>query len=171
MKTLLVLRHAKAEADSDSGKDFDRPLAERGWEDSRAMGRAMRDRGLAPELIVSSPARRASETASALVDGHGDALRLDFDQRIYNAPPEALLEVIGEAEGESLMLVGHNPGVQHLVLMLTDPSDQPLREQVEEKFPTAALAMIALPIDDWRATRAGGGHLELLLTPKALPSR
>ena len=171
MKTLFVLRHAKAEQDSDRGKDFDRPLAERGWSDARAIGRAMRERGLAPELIVSSPARRASETASALIEGHGEALTIEFDRRVYNATPDALMEVIGEAAGESLMLVGHNPGVHHLVLMLTDPDDQPLRQQASEKFPTAALAMIALPVDDWSEVVEGAGHLEALLTPKELRTK
>jgi phosphohistidine phosphatase len=168
MKTLFILRHAKAEEDSDSGKDFDRPLAERGWSDARAIGRAMRERGPAPDMILSSPARRASETASALIEGHGAALALEFDRRLYNATPNALLEVIGGANGESLMLVGHNPGVHHLVLTLTDPADEPLRQQAWEKFPTAALAMIALPIDYWNEVGEGTGHLEALLTPKEL---
>ena len=168
MKTLFVLRHAKAERDSESGKDFDRPLAERGREDARAIGQAMRERGLVPERIVSSPARRAGETASAMIEGYGSALKLEFDRRLYNAAPETLLEVLGDADGASLMLVGHNPGVQQLVLMLTDPSDQPLRTQAEETFATATLATMALPIDDWSEIGVGTGHLENLLTRKEL---
>ena len=84
MRRLLVLRHAKAERDSTTGRDFDRPLAERGRKDATEVGRAMRDRGLGPDAIIASPAKRVVETLAALAEGYGP-LAADYDQRIYDA--------------------------------------------------------------------------------------
>src|SRR5258706_1241122 len=128
MKRLLVLRHAKAERDSATGRDFDRPLAERGWKDAADVGRVIRERGLCPDAIIASPAKRVVETLSALAQGYG-SLQPDYDQRIYNASPETLLDVIRQADdsAQTLLLVGHNPGLQLLLLDLTRGDDRGLR--------------------------------------------
>jgi phosphohistidine phosphatase len=145
MKRLLVLRHAKAEEDSDSGKDFDRPLAERGWQDAADVGRAMRERGLHPDAILASPAKRVVETLAALAEGYGP-LDADYDPRIYNASPETLLDVVRQADdgARTLLLVGHNPGLHMLVLHLTEGDDGGLRARIAESFPTATLAAVDL---------------------------
>jgi len=158
MKRLLVLRHAKAEEDSASGRDFDRPLAERGWHDASEVGRAMRERGLHPDAIIASPAKRVVETLAAVAEGYGP-LEADYDRRIYNASPETLLDVVRQADdgAQTLLLVGHNPGLQLVLLGLT-------RGQAGESFPTAALAVVNLAVASWAdADQASGELVDLLL--------
>jgi phosphohistidine phosphatase len=157
MKRLLVLRHAKAEEDSPSGKDFDRPLAERGWDDAAEVGRAMRKRGFAPDAIVASPAKRVVETLAALAEGYG-ALDPAFDQRIYNASLGTLFEVVRAADdgAQALLLVGHNPGLQLLLLDLT-------RGRIGEHFPTAALAIVDIAVASWADAGAHSSDLVNLI--------
>ena len=164
MKRLLVLRHAKAEEDSASGKDFDRPLAARGWEDAGEVGRAMRERGLHPDAIIASPALRVVETLAALAEGYGP-LDPDYDRRIYNASAGTLLDVIREADddAQTLLLVGHNPGLYLLVLNLTDGDGGGLRNRVENSFPTATLAAVDLAISNWTEVERASGELADLI--------
>jgi phosphohistidine phosphatase len=158
MKRLMVLRHAKAEAESATGRDFDRPLAKRGRDDAADVGRAMRGRGFAPDAIIASPAKRVVETLAALAEGYGP-LEPAYEQRIYNASPGTLLEVVQAADdgAQTLLLVGHNPGLQLLLLSLT-------RDRMGEHFPTAALAVVDLDAASWADARAASGEVvELLL--------
>jgi len=158
MKRLLVLRHAKAEQESDSGRDFDRPLAEHGWKDATEVGRKMRERGLDPDAVIASPAKRVVETLAGLAEGYGP-LDTDYDQRIYNASPETLLDVVRGADdgAQTLLLVGHNPGLHYLLLDLT-------HDEVGESFPTAALAVVDLAVASWAdADRASGKLVDLIL--------
>jgi len=165
MKRLLVLRHAKAEDDSASGKDFDRPLAERGWRDAAEVGRTMRQRGLHPDAIIASPAKRVVETLAALAEGYGQ-LHPAYDRRIYNASPDTLLEIIREADddAQTLLLVGHNPGLQLLLLHLARNDDRGLRARIEGTFPTATLAAVAIGAPSWAdAAHAPGEVTDLIL--------
>ena len=165
MKRLLVLRHAKAERDSDSGKDFDRPLARRGWKDAGEVGRAMRKRGLHPDAIIASPAKRVVETLAALAEGYG-SLGADYDRRVFNASPETLLDVVRQADdgAQTLMLVGHNPGLHLLLLDLTHGDERGLRTRIEESFPTSALAAVDIAASSWTdAAPASGEVVDLIL--------
>jgi phosphohistidine phosphatase len=158
MKKLLVLRHAKAERDSATGRDFDRPLAERGWQDAAEVGRKMLERGLRPDAVIASPAKRVVETLAALAEGYGP-LDAAYDQRVYNASPKTLLEVVRAAdhEAQTLLLVGHNPGLQLLLLDLT-------RGRVGEHFPTSALAAVDLAVTRWADVDGGCGEaVDLIL--------
>ncbi len=169
MKTLLVLRHAKAERESDGGgDDFDRPLAPRGWRDAEKIGRQMREHGLKPELLIASPAKRAEETVVAVARGYG-ALAPQTDPRIYQASADELLNIVRQADKDAatLMLVGHNPGLQELILRLAD-DDRDLCAQVAGGFPTSALAMIELPVASWRDEGERIGRLVRLITPRDL---
>ena len=169
MKKLLVLRHARAERDSESGRDFDRPLAERGRKDAAEIGRALRDRGLDPDAVLASPAKRVVETLAALAEGYGP-LEADYDERIYDASAGTLLDVVRQADDsvQALLLVGHNPGVQQLLLDLADRDERGLRGRVEEEYPTAALAVVELPSASWSELRRGGGEIVELIRPRDL---
>lgn len=164
MKRLLVLRHAKAEEDSASGKDFDRPLAKRGWQDAAEVGRAMRQLGLAPDATIASPAKRVVETLAALAEGYGP-LEVEYDHCIYNASPGTLLDVVRQVDdgAQTLLLVGHNPGLHLLVLDLTRGSDGGLRAQIDESFPTATLAVVELAISNWADAEPASGELADLI--------
>jgi phosphohistidine phosphatase len=157
MKTLTLLRHAKAERDSPGGGDFERALNARGRENSTRMGREMRRLGLRFDLVLASTAQRVVGT----VEGVG-GLSPQYDERLYDASTQQLLGIIGSIDDsvEALLIVGHNPGLERLAVQLSN-------NQVEE-FPTAALAEIALPIEHWRDIKEASGRLIRFLTPKAL---
>ena len=169
MKTLFVLRHAKAERDSDSRRDFDRPLAKRGWSNGEAIGREMRARGLDPDLVLSSPAKRAAETVEAVARGYGP-LRPDFEPRVYEASVGRLIEVVRGADdaADRLLLVGHNPGLERLLVELAHDDERGLRERVAAGYPTAALAIIELPANRWTEVAPASGEIVELITPKEL---
>jgi phosphohistidine phosphatase len=157
MKTLTLLRHAKAERDSPSGRDFDRALNERGHENSKRMGKEMRRLGLRFDRVLASPARRVVET----VEGVGEPSP-QYDERIYNASTGQLFDIIGSVDDgvDRLMVVGHNPGIERLAAQLT--------ANAIDEFPTAALAEIELPIDHWRDVKGASGRLVRFVRPKDL---
>lgn len=140
--TLLVLRHAKSERDLPDVADHDRPLNERGQRDAPRMGRLAREKHLLPDLIITSTARRARETAAGFVAGSRFGGEVQPVESLYLAAPRAyltMLSSVGEDVGR-VMVVGHNPGVEELVKQLTGQATS---------MPTAALAEIVLPIARW----------------------
>jgi phosphohistidine phosphatase len=169
MKTLYVLRHAKAERDSDSRHDFDRPLAKRGWRDGEAVGREMRELGLEPDAVLASPAKRAAETVEAIARGYGP-LTPSYEPRIYDAPVDRLLDVVRDADDvvQRLLLVGHNPGLENLILRLSGDDSCDHRDRVAEGFPTAALAVLQLPAQKWADVEPASGKIAHLIVPKEL---
>jgi phosphohistidine phosphatase len=143
MKTLLVLRHAKSSWSDPALDDHERPLNTRGRRDAPRMGELVREYGLIPDVVISSDAVRARLTAEAVIEAarYGGEIRLD--PRLYMAGPAdilSLLRTVGK-KTETVMIVGHNPGLEELVAQLTG---------AWQDLPTAALAQIALPIDQWR---------------------
>ena len=155
MKSLTLFRHAKTERDSTTGRDFDRRLNDRGELDAPRMGEAIRNLGLDFDLILSSPAARAAETAELA------GLSPRFDQRIYDASAGELLGIVHEADDgiDRLAMVGHNPGFERLASKL-------LGNDVE--MPTASLLEIQLPVESWRDAGRGDGRLVRFLKPKEL---
>lgn len=168
MKTLALLRHAKSGWDDPALADFDRPLSAGGREAARAMGRAMRELGLGHDLILASPAARVTETLDGLAQSWGP-LDPVYDARVYLASPATLLALVraaGDAH-ERLLLVGHNPGMERLALLLSRSG--PLRDEVARKYPTGALAEVALPVAHWRDVAESQGTLTRFLRPRDLP--
>jgi len=155
MKSLTLFRHAMTERDSDSGRDFDRRLIERGQDDSRRVGKEISDLGLAFDLVLSSPAARAAETAELA------GLSPRYDQRIYDASTGELLALAQQTSDEinRLAMVGHNPGFERLASKL-------LGGGIE--MPTGSLVEIALPIDSWRDAGGSSAQLVRFLKPKQL---
>ena len=118
MKKIILIRHGKSGWDSPWLSDHDRPLAERGIADVPQMARRLQERGLVPDLIVSSTALRAADTArlTAAVFGYPESA-IVLEKSLYHASPEQLLDVIrGQSEAvQTLALVGHNPGLTELI--------------------------------------------------------
>jgi len=168
MKSLFLLRHAKSPWGESGAADFDRPLNERGETAATRMGREMRRLGLAFDTVVASPARRVVETIASAEQGYDGRLSPLFEPRIYAASAETLLDLIRAtpAKVRSLLLVGHNPGIEQLASMLTEANIAPLRESLALRFPTAGLAEIALPIETWTEAGDGGGTLRRFLRPR-----
>lgn len=142
MKTLLILRHAKSGEKHSGMPDHDRPLNERGESDAPRVGELIRDEGLVPEQILCSTAKRAVDTAQKVASGCGYAGDIETRRSLYLASPVRYLEALQELDGgvSRAMVVGHNPGLEDLVALLTGR---------HERLPTAALVQIELPIDDW----------------------
>ncbi len=155
MKSLTLFRHAKTERESDTGRDFDRRLNERGRGDAVRMGEEIQALGLDFDLVLCSPAARAAETAELA------GLPPRYDERIYDAPAARLLDIVQEADASvgRLMLVGHNPGFEQLASRLTGASTD---------MPTGSLAEIEFPVDDWEEVDRGNGRLIRFVRPKEL---
>jgi phosphohistidine phosphatase len=160
MKKLLLLRHAKSSW-KDSGRDFDRPLNKRGSKDAELIGKFIRTEKIHPDLIISSAAERARQTAELVVKTSGLKVELRFDERIYEASVPRLLEVIAQIEdtADTAMLIGHNPGFAELLQSLTGEA---------RDVSTATLACIELNVEKWSRGRAAAGNLKWLTSPKEL---
>jgi phosphohistidine phosphatase len=167
MKTLTLLRHAKAGWDDPALTDFERPLDARGREAARAMGAELRRLGLVFDCVLASPAARVTETIDGLAEAYGP-LAPRYDQRIYLASAETLLVMVRATDDNcaASLIVGHSPGMERLALLLGRAG--PLRAEIAAKYPTGALAEIAFPIDHWRDVGPGGGTLQRFLRPRDL---
>lgn len=164
MKTLFVLRHAKSSWAETNIADFDRPLNKRGLAAASFMGELMRARELLPDVILSSPPKRAKETAVLVRDAGRLEAEISFDDRIYEASPQTLLAVATVIDDRfaSAMVVGHNPGVEGFIRLLTGR---------QEQMATASLALLDLNIESWNQIRAGCGDLRSVVRPREEMSR
>ena len=170
MKTLTLLRHAKSGWDDPVPRDFDRPLNDKGRRAARTVGREMRAQGLEFDRVVASPAARVVETLADVSEGYGRAIEPEYDERAYLASPSVLLELIHETDdsAERLLIVGHNPGLEALAMLLTRDDGNGLRGEIAVKYPTGTLAEIRLPVDRWSEVGAGTGKVERFIRPRDL---
>jgi phosphohistidine phosphatase len=170
LKTLTLLRHAKSGWDDPVTRDFDRPLNAKGKRAAQTVGRHLRDLGLAFDHVVASPAIRVGETLDAVTAGYGRTLAPMWERRIYLASSATLLDVVHElpADAERVLMVGHNPGLEDLVMMLVPQTADGLRALVEEKYPTATLAELTLAADTWNGVASGGATLTRYIRPRDL---
>ena len=146
MRRLTLLRHAKSGWDDPVARDFDRPLNEKGRRAAIKMGQKARDIGLQIDRLVASPAQRVVQTLEGFFEGYGEGVEPIWDRRIYLASSATLIDIVRETPGDvdNLMLVGHNPGLEDLILnIVPDDDSSPLRDIVESKYPTASLAQMS----------------------------
>lgn len=171
MKTLSLLRHAKSSWDDPVARDFDRTLNKRGIRGARLIGEYMRREGTTYDHVVSSPAVRCTETLDHLWEGLGRTLHANWDRRIYLASCVTLLDVVAELpdDADHALMCGHNPGFEDLILLLVpDAAGDALRDAVEEKFPTAALAQLTFDVGRWSEIKRGTGRIVGLTRPRDL---
>lgn len=147
MDRLILFRHGKAETDSPSGDDFDRPLARRGVRESAEMAENLSGLGLSPDLVLISPAARTRETWAAAETAFPQA-EARLESELYHADSGAIRRV-AEAAGPScraLMVVGHNPGLQELALDLLREGAAPpsLLARAQRQFPPSAAAVFLI---------------------------
>ncbi len=159
LKRLFILRHAKSSWANNDLSDFERPLNERGLRTAPFMGELIAKRGFLPEIIVSSPAERAVKTAHLIKDSSGFCIPLILDDRIYEASPQTLKQiVIGlPNELESAMLVGHNPGIEGFIRNISGRN---------EPMPTASLAVLDIDTHFWSEVDSDSGHIIEIIRPK-----
>ncbi|KAA6185418.1 histidine phosphatase family protein [Thiohalocapsa marina] len=167
-RELLVLRHAKSDWDSGAATDFDRPLAKRGKRDAPRVGAWLYREGMVPDLILSSPAVRARETALKVCKALDlKKKRIVWERAIYEAEVPTLLEALARVPDAiaTVLLVGHNPGLEGLVRYLCgDDVDEP---EDGKLLPTAAVARLEMP-DDWSQLESGCASLLALVRPRQL---
>lgn len=166
MRRLVVLRHAKSAWPADV-EDHDRPLAGRGRRDAPAAGRWLRDADCIPDLVVCSTAERARQTWELAAAELPARPTVRHEPRLYAADAADLLTVLRETPGDvrTLLLVGHNPGVQDLVLLLAQEALSDALERTREKFPTCAIAVLAQQ-DTWPRATPGRALLTDLAVPR-----
>lgn len=170
MKTLTLFRHAKSGWDSPVSRDFDRPLNERGIKGAKVMGEHARSLGLSWDHVISSPAVRCTETLDGFWEGYGHIVHPNWDRRIYLASGATLLDVVHDLPDEdtTVLMCGHNPGLEDLALMLVPDGRDPLRDELEAKFPTASLAELQFDTEKWSDVKEGTARLTRFIRPRDL---
>ncbi|PCD04160.1 histidine phosphatase family protein [Sphingomonas spermidinifaciens] len=170
MPSLTLLRHAKSSWDDAVTRDFDRPLNARGRRAAVVVGSWMKGEGLSFDHVAASPATRVIETLDGVSEGYGRPIEPAWDKRIYLASAATLLDLVREfpAGAAHALMVGHNPGLEDLVLALAaDSPDSPLRGEVEIKYPTAAIAVLHWE-GGWADACEGGAVLDRFVRPRDL---
>jgi phosphohistidine phosphatase len=168
VKVLYLLRHAKSSWEDPEVRDHDRPLTPRGKRAAAAIGHHLNGQGTQPALVLSSSARRARETLKPLQKVFSGEVEVHVEPGLYAASASELLGRLRSVPEPvpSVMLVGHNPGLQELGLMLARPS--PRRDALEAKFPTGALAVLHLDVASWHDVRGSDGEVVSLTLPREL---
>lgn len=170
MKTLYLLRHAKSSWKDTTLDDFDRPLNRRGRQAALAMGDYLREREIAPAQVLCSPSKRTRETLERAQRRLPIALPVRFEQGIYLAEPMTLLRRIRRLSDSlvSVMVIGHNPGLEMLARTLTCGGDDDAPGRLARKFPTCALAILTTEIESWHDLTAGGASLDAFIVASDL---
>jgi phosphohistidine phosphatase len=165
-RQLLVLRHAKSSWDDPKLADFDRPLGPRGLKTAPLMGRELARRGWVPDLALVSPALRTRDTWRLVSAELPKSAPADFALALYAAAAADILAKVRQAKAGSLLVLGHNPGLEDFARRLAGPgSDAGALQKLEQKFPTAALARFDVD-GDWAHLGFGGARLTHCLWPK-----
>ena len=170
MRRLLLFRHAKAERSEPRMEDRARKLMERGRKDAEKVGAYMASHALIPDRVITSPSARTLETWKSAAAAFRPSPAATPVERLYDATAQSILAVIKEVgpTTHTLMVVGHNPGLQDLAVMLTASGDVGARERLREKLPTSGLVIIDFAFDDWGKLHPQCGRLERFVTPKSL---
>jgi phosphohistidine phosphatase len=167
---LLLLRHAKSSWDDPALADHDRPLSPRGQDAARRIARHLQAEGVAPALVLCSSARRTRDTLDALRPVLDDTTVISVENGLYGADADDLLDRLHavDATVPSVMLIGHNPGLQDLAIELAGKGDESALAQLRVKFPTAALATLDLGRVGWARLGSGRASLSSLVLPRQL---
>jgi len=167
-RELLILRHAKSDWDAGASSDFERPLAKRGKKDAPRVGEWLFREGLVPDLVISSPAERARQTAVKVCKSMDyKKKKIQWKKQLYEASLDRLLRLLAGCPpaAQTVLVVGHNPGLEDLVSYLAGDD---LEEPADRKLlPTATLARLEMP-NDWAALDAGCALSVAITRPRNL---
>ena len=162
LRELILLRHAKSDWKAGNQADIDRPLSGRGKKNAQKVGKWMHQNTLIPDLILTSPAKRALQTLKRICNECGTQT-ITIDE-LYNADLDTLKRILAEAPPvERIMIIGHNPGIERLFNFLQKNT----KEQETHLFPTASLAHFVLP-SEWHQLNSGDGRLMHFVRPKEI---
>jgi len=169
-RRILFLRHAKSSWADPDGDDYARPLAPRGRRAAAVIGVYLRDEGLVPDLVLCSGARRARETWENVSSAFKTRPPVEHEESLYMIAPDRLLKRLRKVPdtAASVLVVGHEGGIDALARTLAANGSAALRRRLGEKFPTAALAVVALDLGRWSDLADGTGTLTIFAAPKDL---
>ena len=172
MRRLLLFRHAKAERSHAGAEDKARKLIDRGRADAAKVGSYMASHALIPDRVLTSPSTRTRETWKFACAAFRPPLSATQVEALYAATAYAILGVVkGTSPAiHTLLVIGHNPGLHELAVMLIASGDVEARERLKEKLPTSGLVIIDFAFDDWSRLHPQCGRLERFVTPKSLAS-
>jgi phosphohistidine phosphatase len=170
MRRLLLFRHAKAESAEPGRKDLARALIERGRRDAARIGGYMATHALVPDRVLVSPARRTQETWKCLAAAFKPQPAATTVEKLYDATPHAILAAVKDMPpaAHTLLVVGHNPGLHDVALMLIASGDIDARERLTEKMPTSGLVIVDFAVDEWNRLHPQSGRLERFVSPRTL---
>ena len=169
MKTLYLLRHFKSSWKDKDLEDFDRPLGKRGRRAAELMAGYVARNGIVPTQILCSPSRRTRETLDRMLDSFGGTVPTRFEKGVYLADASVLLRRLRRlGDTASVMIIGHNPGLETLAKSLAGSGDEAARTRLASKFPTGALAVLSAEIENWRDLEAGCSRLDAFVCPRDL---
>jgi len=183
MADLIIMRHAKSSWADPGLDDHERPLRKRGRRDAALIGGWLQGQGIEPRKILSSTALRARQTMNICLaemgqgtgpgpgDGQDDEKpEIIFEPGLFHASPATIKNIVAREGGDAspLMVVGHNPGLNLLALDLSAEGSPHDLERLATNLPTAALAIISLPLARWQEIGEAQGRLTHFITPKML---
>jgi phosphohistidine phosphatase len=163
MKTLYIIRHAKSSWDDTSLDDFDRPLNERGKKDAPRMGKRLKERSVTPDLMLSSPAKRALSTCRKIAEVlKYPEDKIKTEKSLYHASADGILKVIKDIKDKHEVVLGHNPGLTDFVNDFMEDDNQFI-----DNIPTCGIVCFKIDVDFWSSVRFGEGKFEFFDFPKA----
>jgi len=167
LSELYLVRHAKAIPQGEGLSDRDRPLDDKGHKAATALGRWIAKHGLRPDFVLCSPSRRTRQTLEIVENEFGSKPLISFENELYLAESGSLLTRIRRLSenAESVMIVGHNPGLHDLAQILSGETVGPLAARLKDGFPTASLAKFDVLVP-WKALDRRRAHLANLFRPK-----
>jgi phosphohistidine phosphatase len=167
---LMLLRHAKSEKAEPGMTDRDRGLTARGRNDAARIGTYMAHHALIPDRVLVSAARRTRATWERLGPAFSSPPPVNFEDRLYNAGPDAILALLRELDrsAPAMLVIGHNPGLHEIAQILIAAGDIEARERLNEGLPTAGLAVIDFAGEDWQKLHPRSGRLERFASPRLL---
>ena len=167
MKTLALMRHAKSAWDNADLPDIDRPLSPRGQKAAPLMGERLKKAGYHPDVVLCSTAKRVLETLDLIAPSLPKKAKVQHLKELYMAVPREMLNVIAKTpdSAETVLLIGHNPGIGSLAGWLAGEGDSELLSKIRRKFPTAAAAVVTFDVARWSEVTGEGGVLTAFLRP------
>lgn len=165
MKTLYIIRHAKSSWEDPMIADIDRPLNDRGKRDAPRMGKRLKEKAVVPNLMLSSPAKRAFSTCRRIAEVLGYGVnKIKTERKLYHADEDDLLDIIiGLSDKcEVVMIFGHNPGLTDFVNLLSD------EDHVIDNVPTCGIVCFTFDIDQWKEAAFGKGKFIFFDFPKSI---
>jgi phosphohistidine phosphatase len=168
MKTLVLMRHAKSAWDNADLPDIDRPLSPRGQKAAPLMGERLKKAGYRPDIVLCSTAKRTRETLNLMAATLPKQAKIQQFKELYMAVPREMLNIVAKSpdSAETVMLIGHNPGIGSLAAWLAGNGDSELLGKIRRKFPTAAIAVLTFEVAHWSELAGEGGTLAAFLRPR-----